>query len=495
MSRHHTLTTMGSLGKVSMKPHAVFVPFPTQGHINPLLMLAKLLHYRGFHITFANTEYNHKRLLKSRGSSTTNLDDFQFETIPDGLPPSDGDASQDLAVLNDSTRKTCLGPFRELVAKLNESASEEVPPVSCIVADGVMTFTLEVAKELDIPNVLFWTFGACGFAGFKITVELMKRGIVPFKDPSFLTDGTLDTPVDCIPGPNNLQLKHIPTFIRTTDPNDLMLDIVKSELEATSNASAVIVHTFDELEHETLDAISPYLPPIYAIGPLPLLVAQIPDKTLQSLDYNLWKPDNECIEWLNSKQEGSVVYVNFGSIAVLSPNEILELAFGLADSKKNFLWIIRPDLLVGKSGLLTNEFFDETKDRGLIISWCPQENVLNHPSVGAFLTHCGWNSTIEGIAAGVPFLCFPCLSEQPMNAKFVCDDWGFGIEIGKKSGRDEIANVVKKLMDGENGKVMKKRAKEWKAKALEATTSPNGSSVVNLENVVKILLGKSNILE
>lgn len=164
------------------KPHAVIVPFPTQGHINPLLKLAKLLHHRGFHITFVNTDYNHNRLLKSKASSSLQtLPDFRFETIPDGLPPSDGDATQDLAILNDSTRRTCLVPFRELLAKLNHSPGSGVPPVSCVVADGVMTFTLQASQELGIPNVLFWTFGAGGFVGFKLLVDLMNRGITPFK--------------------------------------------------------------------------------------------------------------------------------------------------------------------------------------------------------------------------------------------------------------------------------------------------------------------------
>ena len=110
---------MGSLNK----PHVVFVPYPAQGHVNPLMQLAKLLHSRGFYITFVNIEFNHKRLVRSKGSDfINNLSDFQFETIPDGLPPSDRDANQDIWALSDSVQKNCLGPFRELLAKLNFSA-------------------------------------------------------------------------------------------------------------------------------------------------------------------------------------------------------------------------------------------------------------------------------------------------------------------------------------------------------------------------------------
>lgn len=169
---------MGSL--VVQKPHAVCIPYPAQGHINPMLKLAKLLHFRGFHITFVNTEFNHRRLLKSRGPDSLNgLADFQFETIPDGLPSSDKDATQDITALCDSTSKTCLVPFRNLVAKLNTSA--HIPPVSCIVSDGVMSFTLQVAEELRIPEVLFWTTSACGFMGYLHYRELIERGLTPLK--------------------------------------------------------------------------------------------------------------------------------------------------------------------------------------------------------------------------------------------------------------------------------------------------------------------------
>ena len=107
------------------KPHAVCVPYPAQGHINPMLKLAKILHYRGFHITFVNTEYNHKRLLKSRGPDSLNdLPSFQFKTIPDGLPDqSDIDATQDVPSLCVSTQKHCLPPFRSLLLKLNDTSS------------------------------------------------------------------------------------------------------------------------------------------------------------------------------------------------------------------------------------------------------------------------------------------------------------------------------------------------------------------------------------
>lgn len=168
---------MGSLNN----PHAVLVPYPAQGHINPLMQLAKLLHSRGFYITFVNTEFNHKRFVRSKGPGfVKGLSDFRFETIPDGLPPSDRNATQDIWALSESVQNNCLGPFRELLAKLN-SSSPECPPVSCIISDGSMTFTIKAAKELGIPEAQFWTTSACGFMAYLHFDELIRGGIVPFK--------------------------------------------------------------------------------------------------------------------------------------------------------------------------------------------------------------------------------------------------------------------------------------------------------------------------
>lgn len=162
------------------KPHAVCIPFPAQGHINPMLKLAKLLHHKGFHITFVNTEYNHKRLLKSRGpNSLDGLPSFTFETIPDGLPPTDANATQDIPSLCESTRGKCLPYFRDLLSKLN--CSPNIPPVSCIVSDGVMSFTVEAAQELGLPEVLFWTTSACGFMGYVQYENLIEEGLIPLK--------------------------------------------------------------------------------------------------------------------------------------------------------------------------------------------------------------------------------------------------------------------------------------------------------------------------
>ncbi|XP_062149340.1 linamarin synthase 2-like [Alnus glutinosa] len=472
---------MGSVD--ASKPHAICVPYPSQGHVTPMMRLAKLLHSRGFHITFVNTEFNHMRLIRSKGPDyIQGLPDFRFETIPDGLPPSDRDATQDVPALCDSTRKNCLVPFKELVLKLNSSS--EVPPVTCIVSDGVMGFGRNAAKELGIPDVQFWTASACGFMGYLNFSELVKRGIIPFKDESFKDDGTLDTPINWIPGMKNIRFKDLPSYIRTTDTNETMFDFMGSEARNCLNSSTIIFNTFDEFEYEVLEAISAIFPQIYNIGPLPLLGRHVPDSQLKSLSSSLWKEDSKCLQWLDKWEPKSIVYVNYGSVTMMTQQHLKELAWGLANSKHPFLWIVRPDVVMGDSAILPEEFFEETKDRGLLVSWCPQDQVLEHPSIGVFLTHCGWNSTLESICVGVPIICWPFFADQQTNCWYACTTWGIGMEVNHDVKSDEIEELVKEVMEGDKGKVMMQKALEWKKKAVEATDI-GGSSYKSFERLIK----------
>ncbi|XP_050291191.1 linamarin synthase 2-like isoform X5 [Quercus robur] len=479
---------MGSVP--ATKPHAVCVPFPAQGHVSPMMRLAKLLHSRGFHITFVNTEFNHRRLIRSKGLEyIKGLPDFQFATIPDGLPPSDRDATQDIPALCDSTRKNCLAPFKELVLKLNSSS--EVPLVTCIVSDGIMSFAIKAGEELGIPEVQFWTASACGFMGYLNFTELIKRGILPFKDESFKNDGTLDKPINWIPGMKNIRLRDLPTFIRTTDITETMFDFMGSEVQNCLNSSAIIFNTFEEFEHEVLEVLLAKFPHVYNIGPLHLLGRHVPESHFMSQGSSLWKEDSKCLQWLDKREPNSVVYVNYGSITVMSNQHLKEFAWGLANSKHTFLWIVRPDVVMGDSAILPEEFFEETKDRGLLTSWCPQDKVLAHPSIGVFLTHCGWNSTLESVSAGMPIICWPFFAEQQTNCRYACTTWEIGVEVNEDVKRHEIEALVKEMMEGEKGKAMRQKAREWKKKAMEATDF-EGSSYKNFERFIKeaLLIGE-----
>ncbi|RRT47887.1 hypothetical protein B296_00035906 [Ensete ventricosum] len=285
-----------------------------------------------------------------------------------------------------------------------------------------------------------------------------------------------------------MRLRDFPSFIRTIDPEDVMLNFFIRETQRASMASVVILNTFEELERPVLEAMASIIPPVYTIGPLSLLSQRVADSPLTSIRSNLWKEDSGCMEWLEGRRPGSVVYVNFGSITVMSKTQLLEFAWGLANSGYDFLWVIRPDLVKGDAMVLPQEFVEETKERGLLASWCPQEAVLSHASVGGFLTHSGWNSTIESISGGVPMLSWPFFAEQQTNCRYACTEWGIAMEIDNDVKREEVEALIRKLMGGgEKGREMRKKAMEWKEKARLAT-QPGGSSFVNMERLIKDVL-------
>ncbi|XP_049386796.1 7-deoxyloganetin glucosyltransferase-like [Solanum stenotomum] len=472
------------------KPHAVCIPFPAQGHINPMLKLAKLLHIRGFHITFVNTDFNHRRLLKSRGlNSLVSLPSFRFESIPDGLPPSNEDATQDVPSLCEACKKLCLTPFGDLVTRLNNNSN--FPSISCIVSDAAMCFTQQVSEELGVPNVGFWTASGCSLWAFTQYPKLVEQGYAPLKDDSYL-----DTIIDWIPGMEGIRLKHLPSFIRATvdEPSYIIIKyIVEEIMDKISKFSALILNTFDMLE-SVLQQIATKFPVVnYTIGPLHRFVLNNPTQyeDLKSIGSNLWKEETHCLEWLDTKKPNSVVYVNFGSVTVMSNEQLIEFAWGLANTKMDFLWIVRSDLVMGDSAILPHEFLAETKERGLLGGWCPQEQVLSHPSIGGFLTHCGWNSTFESISYGVPMLCWPFFADQQTNSWFNCNRWGVGMEIDSNVKREVIEELVRELMVGEKGKQMKENALNWKKLAEKAINSSDGSSYMNFDKLVShVLLGK-----
>uniref|UniRef100_A0ACD5WXD2 Uncharacterized protein n=1 Tax=Avena sativa TaxID=4498 RepID=A0ACD5WXD2_AVESA len=508
-----SLLEMGSevadMMEMKKKPHAVFVPLPTQGHVTPMLKLAKLLHSTaGFHITFVNTEYNHRRLVRSRGpGAVAGLPDFRFATIPDGLPPSDADATQDVPSVCYSTMTTCLAPLRKLLTELN-AAGSGVPPVTCIVADNVMSFSVDAAAEIGVPCALFWTASACGFMGYRNFRYLMKHDIAPLQDKAQLRNGYLDTPVPDAPGMSrHMRLRDFPSFICTTDRHDTMLNFLLHHTEQAGRAAAVIVNTLDELEKQALDGMREILPPtcpVYTIGPLNLLADQLLTNNegggggaLAGIRASLWREDTSCLEWLDGREPKSVVYVNFGSITTMSHGELVEFAWGLANCGHDFLWIVRNDLLQGDDidaagKKLPSEFLEDTRGRCLLASWCEQEAVLRHPAVGVFLTHCGWNSAFVAISAGVPLLCWPFFAEQQTNCRYACVEWGVGMEVGDDVRREVVEARIREVMTGGDGfplagREMKGKAEEWKEMGVRAAAA-GGRSVANLESIINDVL-------
>lgn len=493
-----------------MRPHAVLIPYPTAGQLNPMLQLAELLQSRGFYITFVNTEFSRRQLLRTGGpGAISGSETFRFVTIADGVSQADHLGPDRLVELWLSIQRNCPAALAELLLELN--ASSDVPRITCIVANYLMTFTRAVAEQIGVPELVFWTTSACGLMASLQLGELVRRGYTPFKgtrlphrsdkhirrtidsflcvcvDESCLTNGYLDTAIDWIPGMKEMRLRDLSSFIRTTDHDDIFLKTEMEEVDYALKAWGLILNTFEDMESEVLDALQGFFSRIYTLGAVGSLVERVAGGSRStSPRLGFWREDRRCMDWLDAQQDASVIYVSFGSLAVLTVTQLTEFAWGLADSNHPFLWVIRPDMVEGGAATLPEEFIEETKGRSFFACWCRQGEVLAHPSIAGFLTHSGWNSMMESVACGVPVICWPGFAEQYTNCLYACEHWGIGMEIDQVVKREQVKDVVVELMEGEKGKEMRKNATKWKEMAARATAQ-GGSSHGNLERLVKDL--------
>ena len=226
--------------------------------------------------------------------------------------------------------------------------------------------------------------------------------------------------------------------------------------------------------------------PVKPIGPT--IPSMFLDKRLEDdkeYGISLFNPNSEtCMKWLDSKEPGSVVYVSFGSLAALADDQMAELAWGLKRSNAHFLWVVRES----EKQKVPANFAEETAEMGLIVTWSPQLEVLAHKSVGCFMTHCGWNSTLEALSLGVPMVAMPQWTDQPTNAKFVADvlQVGVRIKVGENGmvTREEIERCIEEvMMEGERRDEIRTNSEKWKKLAIMAMDE-GGSSDKNIEEFV-----------
>ncbi|CAL5075964.1 unnamed protein product [Urochloa decumbens] len=475
---------MGSTPEMDGKPpHVVLVPFPAHGHVAPHVQLGRVLRARGVHVTLVHTELHHRRLLLARSSSGAGdaaaaRDDggLAVEVIPDGL--SIDDPPRSLRALHEALESNCLEPFTALLRDMLLRS----PPASCVVADTPMPFAAAAARAAGVPDVQFFTASAAGLMGYLQFHELLARGVVPIKQPPG-GSSALDAPLEWVPGMKGMRLRDMPTFCHTSDAGDWLLHFHVHQMRVAAGAAAVVLNTFVDMERDVVHALKPLLPPVYTVGPLTAVLPS-PAATGGGDGVSLMQEDGECMAWLDGKAARSVVYVSFGSHASMGGARLREIAAGLARCGSPYLWVLRPEMAAEVAGVGGD-------GDGLVVPWCDQEAVLRHPAVGLFVTHCGWNSILESVAAGVPVLGCPVLSEQTTNCRQACTAWGVGggeLPEGEAGG-EEVAAMVREMMGGRKGEEAREKTMELKRLA-EESAKEGGSSYENVGRLVEDVLLK-----
>ncbi|KAL9384844.1 hypothetical protein Peur_021854 [Populus x canadensis] len=455
------------------QPHFLLVTLPLQGHINPSLQFAKRLTLIGARVTLATALSAQRRM-----SKTMFPDGLSFVTFSDGY--DDGLKPEDDRVHYMSELK------RRGSQTLNElivDSAKEGKPITCLVYTVLLPWAVEVARAQHLPAAFLWIQPATVFDIYFYYFNGYGDIFSNCKDTSN---------VIALPGLPQFASCDLPSFLLPSNTSTAALHLFKEQLEQLSQETnpKVLVNSFDALELGAMNATEKFN--LIGIGPLiPSAFLDGKDPLDKSFGGDLFQGSEDYTEWLNSKPKSSVVYVSFGSILVLSNRQMEEISRGLVQSGLPFLWVVRDEQ--NKKEKEEDDQLSACREailekQGMVVPWCCQVEVLSHPSIGCFVTHCGWNSTLESLVSGVPVVAFPHWTDQGTNAKLIEDVWKTGVRVvaneeGIVEG-DEIKRSLDLVMaDGKTGEDFRKNAKSWKDLAMDAVKD-GGSSDKNLKAFV-----------
>lgn len=492
------------MGSEAPKLQIFFFPYILGGHLIPMIDLARVFASNGVKATIVTTPHNALLFRKPIHRDQQLGHDIGFQTIDFpaeefGLP--DGCENELITTSGDMFNKLFMATMK-LQDPLEHFLRKTRP--DCLVSDRLYPWTASVANRLGIPRIVFDGTGC-----FSHCVEESLRRYKPHEKV------VSDTETFALPGlPDEIELKRsmLPDYVKTENGLTLFLN---EALEGELKSYGVVVNSFCELEQAYADYFKQEMGrKTWHIGPVSLCNRNNIDKLERGIETSI--DEHSCLSWLDSKEPSSVLYISFGSMPRLTLAQIVEIAYGLEASDHPFIWVIGRILRSSRESkqedqrvedLLPKEFEERMREskRGLIIrGWAPQLLILEHQAVGGYMNHCGWNSIIEGVTAGLPMITWPFASEQFYNEKFVVNVIKIGISIGSEEWvplkaqprvtvkRDRVRDVVDRLMGGggdgeevaDQVAEMRKRAKEFAAKAKKAVEK-GGSSDANIDAFIK----------
>ncbi|XP_042511078.1 UDP-glycosyltransferase 88F3-like [Macadamia integrifolia] len=471
-----------------MEGSIVLYPIMAMGHIVSMVELGKLIlrhyhyHYR-FSVTVIIAEGpiltpDVTAFLRHVSETTSSITFHHLPSLSIKPSPNQYRASihTEFIHLNNSNLRNAF----ETISKISK--------VRAFIIDFFSTPALSVASDLGIPTYYFIVGGAVMLSFLLYLPIFHKQTTKSFKDVP-------TNHLHC-PGFPPIPASYMPDPVQDRE-DQVYNDILEIGLNLR-RSKGIMVNTFECLESTSIKAITDGLcvpdaptPPVYCIGPL------IATRKHEG------EAVNQCMSWLDGQPSQSVVFLSFGSRGVFSTAQVREIAIGLEKSGQRFLWVVRKPVSEDNSkhssveikdpdldALLPQGFLDRNKERGLVVkSWAPQVEVLSHKSVGGFVTHCGWNSVLEAVIAGVPMVAWPLYAEQRLNKVFLVEEMKLAMPMDvSEDGLVSAAEVEKRvteLMESEEGSVLRERSRKMKEEAMTAWTECGGSSMTAFQKVAE----------
>ncbi|XP_059461851.1 UDP-glycosyltransferase 90A1-like [Corylus avellana] len=459
---------------MASKPHVVIFPFMAQGHTIPMLDLSKALSFRGLKITIITTPSNSSFVISYVSQSLNNnihLREIPFphaHQLPKGCENTSHLLSPDQLLPFLAATKQLRPPFEQALRDMSKLPD----PPCCVISDTFLGWTNGSCRAFGIPRLVFHGMGVFAMA-------VKKSLSIHQNHNKCLMKSSSDTEHVDVTGLMQLRFPlttaDLPDSLRQMDSclSEFFVEAEKSDL----GSWGVIVNSFIELEK---DHVAP-LECLYGnestrawcVGPLFLYDDQMEGGR------NYHEEEIDSFLKLHEQEEKSVIYVAFGSQADLSDTQLDELAYGLEQSRENYIWVVR-----------SKTWDPPIKGRGLITkNWVEQKRVLGHRAIGGFLSHCGWNSVLESLSMGVPILAWPMQNEQHLNAKFLVEEVKAALRVPtvgrerKVVRREVICEAVKELMGGRRGKKAREKAIEL-GKLAKRAVQVGGSSYKCLDELI-----------
>ncbi|XP_020208497.1 UDP-glycosyltransferase 90A1 [Cajanus cajan] len=468
---------MSSIVSDGSPSHVLLFPFMSKGHTIPLLHLATTLLRRSISVTVVTTPANRPFIagfLTGTAASVATLPFPAAANIPSGVESTDKLPSMSLPLFYEfATATSSMQPHFEHLL-------ETLPRVSFMLTDFFLWWTVHSAKRFGIPR-----FAVSGMSCYSssVSIEAIRSGILTGSQPD-------DELVALTRFPwIRLSKEDFDPEFRNFDPSTLGSVFHREVLSAVSGSHCVLVNSFYELEPTFVDYVNAASSPkSFCIGPL-CLTEWAPKVYSEARAKPRW------VTWLDQKLEEkcSVLYVAFGSQAEVSREQVGEMGRGLEESKVSFLWVMRKEEWGVGGG-----FEERVKGRGMVVrEWVDQREILMHESVGGFVSHCGWNSVLESVCAGVPIVAWPVMAEQYLNARMVEEEMKVGLRVERCDGSvrgfvkwEGLQKAVKEVMEGDKGKKAREKVREL-AEMAKMATQQGGSSWSTLDSILSQTCGQN----
>ncbi|XVF81672.1 hypothetical protein PTKIN_Ptkin15bG0174100 [Pterospermum kingtungense] len=405
------------------KPKIILVPYPAQGHVTPMLNLASAFLSHGFEPIIVTPNFIHHRIV-----SNTNPDDhdLKFMSITDGL---DEEGPRDFFAIEYAMENVMPMHLESLI---HEVEDEDDGRVAFMVIDLLASWAIQVANRCGIKAAGFWPVFEAAYRLITAIPDMVDSELISDTGCP-LHQGT----VFSLPNQPMLSTEDLPWLIGSQASREARFKFWTRTLQRSKAFRWVLVNSFpQQFDDHIFPAETPIVSPVAPLTK-PSLIVKNP---------TFWKEDRSCLDWLDMQKPNSVLYISFGSwVSPIGDSKIRTLALTLENLKQPFVWVLANSWRQG----LPNGYLERVSELGKVVSWAPQVQVLQHKAVGLYLTHCGWNSTVEAIQCQKKLLCYPIAGDQFLNCKYIVKVWEIGVRVNG-FGKKEVEEAVKKVKeDGE----------------------------------------------